>query len=175
MGFKIWCQVSKFDVKLGVMVKNFKITTSRWLFFFLWSLKVFFWTNANNRCALAYLNFPSGSSESSISASAEGASYPENDIRTAKKLCNYIYNIYKSFLWSLILLWGGGLSCWLIQYYFASMIFRKRKTIKLSNITRSYFSASATQENCHSHSRYTLVLYPTQVVPWVQSLSIFLT
>ena len=34
MGFKIWCQVSKFDVKLGVVVKNFKITAGRWLFVF---------------------------------------------------------------------------------------------------------------------------------------------
>ena len=34
MGFKIWCQVSKFDVKLGVVVKKFKNTTGRWLFVF---------------------------------------------------------------------------------------------------------------------------------------------
>ena len=35
MGFKIWCQVSKFDVKLGVVVKTFKIRTGTWLFFLL--------------------------------------------------------------------------------------------------------------------------------------------
>ena len=34
MDFKIWSQVSKFDVKLGVVVKNFKITIGRWLFVF---------------------------------------------------------------------------------------------------------------------------------------------
>ena len=35
MDFKIWRQVSKFDVKLGVVVKNFKIRAGTWLFF-LW-------------------------------------------------------------------------------------------------------------------------------------------
>ena len=32
MGFKIWFQVSKFDVKLRVVVENFKITAGTWLF-----------------------------------------------------------------------------------------------------------------------------------------------
>ena len=34
MGFKICCQVSKFDVKLGVVVKNFKITAGRTIYGF---------------------------------------------------------------------------------------------------------------------------------------------
>ena len=60
MGFKIWCQVSKFNVKLGVVVKNLKITLGRWLFFF-WVLKFAFETRIKC-CTLPY-RFPSEYSE----------------------------------------------------------------------------------------------------------------
>ena len=61
-------------VRWGVFTFQFFFLKNFVIFWSFFNPKVYFWTNVNSRCALAYLNFPSGFSESPTSASAEDAS-----------------------------------------------------------------------------------------------------